>query len=71
MRIEISAFVRPNRRTILLRCADCVDARFSAAVLAVYGRVDLVPVEAVLEGSAEVKRVQSAIAASGGEGRDS
>ena len=34
-RVEIRAFVRPGRRTLLLRCADCVDARFAAAVLAV------------------------------------
>lgn len=31
-RVEICAFVRPGRRTLLLRCADCVDARFAAAV---------------------------------------
>ena len=37
-RVEICAFVRPGRRTLLLRCADCVDARFAAAVLAVHVR---------------------------------
>ena len=58
-RVEIRAFVRPGRRTLLLRCADCVDARFAAAV----------PVEAALVGTAEALRVQRAIdAASGGGG---
>ena len=66
MRVEICAFVRPGRRTLLLRCADCVDARFAAAVLAVHGRAERVPVEAALVGSAEARRVQRAIAASGG-----
>ena len=68
-RVEICAFVRPGRRTLLLRCADCVDARFAAAVLAVHGRAERVPVEAALVGSAEALRVQRAIdAASGGGG---
>ena len=68
-RVEICAFVRPGRRTLLLRCADCVDARFAAAVLAVHGRAERVPVEAALVGSAEAQRVQRAIdAASGGGG---
>ena len=69
-RVEIRAFVRPGRRTLLLRCADCcVDARFAAAVLAVHGRAERVPVEAALVGSAEAQRVQRAIdAASEGGG---
>ena len=68
-RIEIRAFVRPGRRTLLLRCADCVDARFAAAVLAVHGRAERVPVEAALAGTAEAQRVQLAIdAASEGGG---
>ena len=69
VRIEISAFVRPGRRTPLFRCADCLDARFAAAVLAVHGRAERVPVQAGLVGSAEAQRVQRAIdAASGGGG---
>ena len=68
-RVEICAFVRPGRRTLLLRCADCVDARFAAAVLAVHGWAERVPVEAALAGSTEARRVQRAIdAASGGGG---
>ena len=68
-RVEICAFVRPSRRTLLLRCADCVEARFAAAVLAVHGRAERVPVEAALVGSAEAQRVQRAIdAASEGGG---
>ena len=60
-RVEICAFVRPGRRTLLLRCADCVDARFAAAVLAVHGWAERVPVEAALVGTAEALRVQRAI----------
>ena len=69
VRIEIHAFVHPGRRTLLFRCADCLDARFAAAVLAAHGRAERVPVEAALAGSAEALRVQRAIdAASGGGG---
>ena len=69
VRIEICAFVRPGRRTLLFRCTACLDARFVAAVLAVHGRAERVPVEAGLVGSAEALRVQRAIdAASGGGG---
>ena len=64
-RIEICAFVRPGRRTLLLRCADCVDARFAAAVLAVHGRAERVP---GLVDSAEAQRVRDAIAAASGGG---
>ena len=67
-RVEIRAFVRPGRRTLLLRCADCVDARFAAAVLAVHGRAERVPVEAALAGSAEAQRVQRAIDAASEDG---
>ena len=67
--IEINAFVRPGRRTLLFRCADCVDAQFAAAVLAVHGHADRVPVEAGLVGSAEALRVRDAIAAASGGGR--
>ena len=67
-RIEINAFVRPGRRTLLFRCAACIDARFAAAVLAAHGSAERVPVEAALVGSAEALRVQRAIAAASGEG---
>ena len=62
-RLEICAFVRPGRRTLLLRCTEpgCIDGKLSDAVLAVYQRSDRVPVEAALEGSAEALRVQRAI----------
>ena len=68
-RIEINAFVRPGRRTLLFRCADCLDARFAAAVLATHGSVERVPVEAGLVDSAEALRVRDAIAAASGGGR--
>ena len=68
VRIEISAFVRPGRHTLLFRCAACVDARFAAAVLAAHGSVEDVPVEAALVGSAEALRVRDTIAAASGGG---
>ena len=48
LRIAINAFVRPGRYTQLVRCCriECLDARFGAAVLAVYGSPARVPVEA-------------------------
>ena len=62
-RIEICAFVRPGRRTLLLRCTEpgCIDGRLSDAVLAVYQCSDRVPVQATLAGSTEALRVQRAI----------
>ena len=65
-RVEIRAFVRPGRRTLLFRCVDCLDARFVAAVLAVHGSVERVPVG--LGGSAEAQRVRDAMAAACGGG---
>ena len=46
LRITITAFVRPGRSTQLVRCIDCMDARFGAAMLAVYGTPARVPAEA-------------------------
>ena len=65
VRIEIHAFVRPGRRTLLFRCTACVDARFAAAVLAVHGRAERVSIEAGLVGSSEARRVRDALAAAG------
>ena len=67
-RVEICAFVRPGRHTLLFRCADCVDARFAAAVLAAHSSAERVPVEAGLVDSAEALRVRDAIAAASGGG---
>ena len=69
-RLEVSAFVRPGRYTLLLRCtaAACFDAALSAAILSVYKHADRVPVEAALDGSAEARRVQHTIAAASGGG---
>ena len=62
-RLEVSAFVRPGRYTLLLRCTapSCIDARLSAAILSVYKSADRVPVDAALEGGAEARRVVDAI----------
>ena len=67
-RVEISAFVRPGRHTLLFRCAACIDARFAAAVLAAHGSAERVPVEAGLVGSAGAQRVRDALAAASGGG---
>ena len=66
-RLEISAFVKPGRYTLLLRCTapSCIDARLSAAILSVYKHTERVPVDAALEGSAEAHRVVHAISCAG------
>ena len=62
-RLEVCAFVRPGRYTLLLRRAApaCIDAPLSSAILSVYKSANRVPVDAALEGSAEVQRVVRAI----------
>ena len=66
-RLEICAFVRPGRYTLLLRCTapSCIDARLSAAILSVYKQAERVPVDVALEGSAEAHRVVHAILSAG------
>ena len=66
-RLEVCAFVRPGRYTLLLRCTapSCIDARLSAAILSVYKSANRVPVDAALEGSAEAQRVVQAITSAG------
>ena len=66
-RLEVCAFVRPGRYTLLLRCTApaCIDAPLSAAILSVYKHAERVPVDAALEGSAEVHRVVRAITCAG------
>ena len=66
-RLEVSAFVRPGRYSLLLRCTApaCIDAPLAAAILSVYNRAERVPVDAALEGSAEARRVVRAITSAG------
>ena len=66
-RLEVCAFVRPGRYTLLLRCtaSACIDAHLSAAILSVYKNADRVPVDAALEGGAEAHRVVRAITSAG------
>ena len=66
-RLEVCAFVRPGRYTLLLRCtaSACIDAQLSAAILSVYKNADRVPVDAALEGGAEAHRVVRAITSAG------
>ena len=63
VRIEICAFVRPGRSTLLLRCTSskCIDERLCASILAVYANVNRVPVEVDLDGSEEADRVRKTI----------
>ena len=65
--LEVCAFVKPGRYTLLLRCTapSCIDARLSAAILSVYKSANRVPVDAALEGSAEAQRVVQAITSAG------
>ena len=66
-RLEVCAFVRPGRYTLLLRCTAsvCIDAPLSAAILPVYKYADRVPFDAALGGSAEARRVVCAITSVG------
>ena len=66
-RLEVCAFVKPGRYTLLLRCTapSCIDARLSAAILSIYKSANRVPVDAALEGSAEAQRVVQAITSAG------
>ena len=59
-RVEISAFVRPGRSTLLLRCTACIDARFATAVLAVYKCARRVPVDPEVD-EAAASRVRDSI----------
>ena len=70
-RLEVCAFVRPGRYTLLLRCTDpaCIDTPLSAAILSVYKNADRVPVAAALEGSAEARRVVHNINSAGPHAR--
>ena len=66
-RLEVCAFVRPGRYTLLMRCTApaCIDAPLSSAILSVYKHAERVPVDAALEGSAEAQRVVQAITSAG------
>jgi len=68
-RLEVCAFVRPGRYTLLLRCTDpgCIDAPLSLAILAVYKYASRVPADATLEGGAEALRVEHAISSAAKE----
>ena len=60
-RVVVTAFVRPGRSTQLVRCCRCLDARFAAAVLAVYGEADRVPADPGVT-AAEATRVRNIMA---------
>lgn len=66
-RLEICAFVKPGRYTLLLRCTAtaCIDAPLAAAILSVYKQAERVPVDSALEGSPEAQRVVRAITCAG------
>jgi len=66
-RLEVSAFVRPGRYALLLRCTEtgCVDTRLAVAVLSVYVHASRVPADSAL-GDSEVLRVQREISHAAG-----
>ena len=57
LRLETSAFVRPGRRTVLVRHAreTCVSVAVARDVLAVYGSVERVPVGVGVDPAAEAE----------------
>lgn len=65
LRIAITAFVRPNRSTTLVRCCRCVDAKFADAVLSVYSSADRVPAEAAVP-AADAARARAKLDAARG-----
>ena len=66
-RLEVCAFVRPGRYTLLLRCTvpACIDTPLATAILSVYKQAERMPVDAALEGSPEAQRVVRAITCAG------
>jgi len=64
-RIVVTAFVLPGRVTMLSRCSCCIDARFAAAVLNVYGTAHRVPVEPGVADD-ELARVCARLSCAGG-----
>ena len=66
-RLEVNAFVRPGRYTLLLRCTEtgCVNAHLAVAILSVYVHTSRVPTDAALSDS-EVLRVQCEISQAAG-----
>ena len=43
VRLEVCVFVRPGRRTLLLRCASCIDSAMALAILKVHKSASRVP----------------------------
>lgn len=67
VRVVTHAPVRPNRTTRFVRHVTCVDAAFAAAMLAIHGTVERIPVAADV--GARVADARSAIAASASVGK--
>ena len=63
LRVAITAFVRPGRSTLLYRCAraECLDAAFARAVLAVYKTPGAVPAAEGVDAH-DAQRVRSMLA---------
>ena len=45
VRIDIHAFVRPQRATVFFRCTACIDQAFAAAVIERHRRAERVPAD--------------------------
>ena len=54
----ITAFVRPNRSTCFVRCADCIGSKFAKVVLSVYREAVRVPADPQMN-CAEIERVRT------------
>ena len=64
VRLEIGAFVRPGRYTLLVRCASCIDTAMALAILKVYKSASNVPAEPSVD-QASVTRVRDRISSCG------
>ena len=61
VRLVTVAFVCPGRATSFMRCApQCIDTACAAAVLAVYGSPERLPIDAAVS-SYEAKRIRDAL----------
>jgi len=63
VRLEICAFVRPGRRTVLLRCGGCMDSPLAKAILNVYKTATRVPADPAVD-EAAASRVRDSITTS-------
>ena len=66
LRLRIVAFVRPGHSTAFFRCADCVDHKLAAAVLAVCWSAERVPCASQVD-AGRAARMRAALQLAAGE----